>query len=389
MKKGLLINWAFYRPVGHLLEALQHARGYYAANHDVVDISLLVNAASPSTLVKACPWITGVYPIDFAEIESRSQQAPSLQAVPPTWDYIVNDPRIAIQDPTIGGRGAEALITTQAVVQEYLRAAYWSGSSRGWECRWNTTGLLGPEDPLPYAANARFSLPIPADAQLFAQQYRHHGPTICVLPGGGSSGLQQNPSLDVWNDILMALIDKFPDLRVYITGLSPNVTGQIHTRGLSSHDSDVLARRLPFVTNCFDIGMWNQVALIAACDILLAPHTGFAFIGQFVGTPWLALSRCPWPEYLFNGIPFYSVIPDCDSYPAQWRMDCECNQRIARREKTVCMEDDKVRDRIPDIIRGAQFLLDPSVTYEQAIRVHVGNLQRQRRNLDQFQFFVD
>ena len=70
-------------------------------------------------------------------------------------------------------------------------------------------------------------------------------------------------------------------------------------------------------------------------------------------------------------------------------MDCECNQRIARREKTVCMEDDKVRDRIPDIIRGAQFLLDPSVTYEQAIRVHVGNLQRQRRNLDQFQFFVD
>jgi hypothetical protein len=126
MKKRLLINWAFYRPVGHLLEALQHARGYYAANRDVVEISLLVNAASPSTLVKACPWITGVYPIDFAEVQSQHERAASLQTVPSTCDYIVTDPRIAILDPTIGGRGAEALIATQAVVQQYLRAADWS-----------------------------------------------------------------------------------------------------------------------------------------------------------------------------------------------------------------------------------------------------------------------
>ena len=389
MKKRLLINWAFYKPVGHLLEALQHARGYYAANRDAVDVYLLINAASPSTLVKACPWITGVYPIDFAEVQSQHERAASLQAVPPTWDYIVTDPRIAIQDPTIGGRGAEAMIATQAVVRQYLRAADWSGSSRGWECKWNTTGLLGREDPLPYAANARFSLPIPADARVFAGHYHHHGPTICVLPGGGSSGLQQNPSLEVWSDILMALADEFSNLRVYITGLSRDMAGQIHTKGLSSQDSDVLARRLPFVTNCFDIGLWNQVALIAECDILLAPHTGFAFIGQFVGTPWLAISRCPWPEYLFNGIPFYSVIPDCDSYPAQWRMDCECNQRIAHCEKTVCMEDDRVRARIPDLINGARFLLEPNVTYEQAIRVHVENLRRQKRNLDQFAFFMD
>src|SRR5207247_9989537 len=111
----------------------------------------------------------------------------SYHSVPSTVDYMVTDPRIAILDSTIGGRGAEALIATQAIVREYLRAADWSGSSRGWECKWNTTGLLGTEDPLPYAANARFSLPIPADAQRFARQYLHEEPTICVVTRGGSS----------------------------------------------------------------------------------------------------------------------------------------------------------------------------------------------------------
>src|SRR6266513_4546800 len=62
MKKRLLINWAFFKPVGHLFEALQHARGYYAANHDIVDVYLLINAAPPTSLVEACRWVTGVYP---------------------------------------------------------------------------------------------------------------------------------------------------------------------------------------------------------------------------------------------------------------------------------------------------------------------------------------
>ena len=389
MKKRLLINWAFFKPVGHLFEASQHARGYYAANHDTVDVYLLVNAAAPTSLVEACRWVTGVYPIDFAEVQSRGEEASSLQAVPAIWDYIITDPRIDTHPPTTGGPGAEAMIATQAIVRQYVRAANWSGFSRGWQCKWNTTGLIGLEDPLPYAANARFTLPIPTDAQLFAEKYRHDGPTICLLPGGGTSGAEQTPPLELWTEIVTALADALPGLHVYVTGVSRSVSGQTYTSGFSSRDSDALAAQLPFVTNCFDIGLWNQVALIAACDILLAPHTGFAFIGQFVGTPWLALSRCPWPEYLFNGTPFYSVIPDCDSYPAERRADCECNQRRARRKRTVCMEDDRVRARIPDLINGARFLLEPDVTYKQAIRVHVGNLQRQKRNLDQFAFFMD
>ena len=149
------------------------------------------------------------------------------------------------------------------------------------------------------------------------------------------------------------------------------------------------AKRLPFISNCFDIGLWNQVALMAACDIVLAPHTGFAFIGQFVGTPWLALSGCPWAEYLFNGVPFYSVIPNCDSYPAEWRKDLECNQRLARREKTICMQDENLCAQIPEIVRGAHFLLGHETTYEKSIHVHVDNLKRKNRNLDQFKYFLN
>ncbi len=66
MKKRLLINWAFLSPWATSFEALQHARGYYAANHDTVDVYLLINAAAPTSLVEACRWVTGVYPIDFA-----------------------------------------------------------------------------------------------------------------------------------------------------------------------------------------------------------------------------------------------------------------------------------------------------------------------------------
>lgn len=386
MKQKLLINWAYYNPVGHLFEALQHARGYYAANHHAVDVYLLVNAASPTALVEACPWIAGVYSIDFADVVAHGEQAASLRAIPQEWEYIITDPRVRAE-ALRPGWDEDDLIATQAVVQSYLRATEWSGFSRGWECTWNTTGLLGTDDPLPYAANARFTLPLPHDAQAFVQRYHHDGPMICLLPGG-SGGIAQSPSLELWAEMLRALATALPNLRVCVTGISRRIGGQTFTRDFSPTAIDELAQRLPFVTNCFDIGLWNQVALISASDILLAPHTGFAFTSQFVGTLWLALSGCPWPEYIFNGIPFYSVIPNCASYPAEGHTERECNQWLARGEKARCMEDEQLRARIPDLLQGAHFLLNPAVTYEQAIARHVANLRRQNRDMNQFRFFL-
>jgi hypothetical protein len=386
VKRRLLINWAFYRPVGHVLEALQHAYGYYSASRDKIDIYLALNAASPVTLAEACPWVSGVHPVDIKEIMAQGEAAASVQAMPSNWDYVITDSRLRLE-LLRPHKDATELITVQSVLQGYLRGSVWTGFSRGWECRWNTTGLIGADDPLPYAANARFRLPIPPDAQLFARRYHHDGPAVCLIPSG-FVGLQRSPSLESWNEILSALGQALPDLRVYATGVSSSFAGQSYTRGVTSQDIDRLARKLSFVTNCFDIGLWNQIALMAECDILLAPHTGFAFISQFVDTPWLALSGCPWPEYLFNGVPFYSVIPDCDSYPADGRKKSECNQRLARGQKTVCMEDESLRARLPDVVEGARFLLDEATTYERAVQTHVENLKRRKRSFDWFQYFL-
>ena len=52
-----------------------------------------------------------------------------------------------------------------------------------------------------------------------------------------------------------------------------------------------------------------------ACDVFLAPHTGFGLAALAVGTPWLAISGGRWFEYYFNHVPFRSVIPDVERYP--------------------------------------------------------------------------
>jgi hypothetical protein len=53
------------------------------------------------------------------------------------------------------------------------------------------------------------------------------------------------------------------------------------------------------------------------------------------------------------------------------------------------MADEHLRQRLPDLIRGLQFLLNPAVTYEQSVQIHKANLLRQGRDPRQFQFFFD
>jgi hypothetical protein len=47
--------------------------------------------------------------------------------------------------------------------------------------------------------------------------------------------------------------------------------------------------------------MWNQLALIEQCDVFCSPHTGFAFLAQFVGTPWLTIAGCPGRSICLTG----------------------------------------------------------------------------------------
>ena len=69
--KKLLLNFVYYRPVGHAVEALKYAKGYYDANKDDIEIHLLLNADTPVELVDACYWIKKTYSIEKI-VEKRS-----------------------------------------------------------------------------------------------------------------------------------------------------------------------------------------------------------------------------------------------------------------------------------------------------------------------------
>jgi len=317
-KKQLLINWVYYSPAGHIIEALKHAYAYYLPNQEQVEVSLLLNAASTLALTEPCDWIHKVYPISLSEVITDKAAAACLQEIPKSWDYIVHDPRTHA-DTFLPGWDEPELIAAQQVLRRLFHATQWQGESGGFQVRWHDQGLRGVDTPLPFLTNANLPYPTSTAAQTFVQRYYHDGPKLCILPRSGA-GIAQSPSMQAWAEICTALIAAIPNLRIYITGLSEEWDGEWGRDVVTKAVIDQLAHQLPQIVNCYDIGMWNQIALIELCDLFCSPHTGFAFVSQLVETPWLVIAGCPWPEYQFNGTSFYSALPNCEHYPAQERI---------------------------------------------------------------------
>jgi hypothetical protein len=385
MRKRLLINWAYYDPAGHVLEAIQHAHGYHAANPDL-EVSLLLNAASATDLTHTCPWLTQVYPVSLAEVVAQGTKAPSLRAVPQTWEYVVHDPRV-LPGALRSNWDEDELMVAQPAIQRYLHATTWSGASPGFAVRWRTHGLLATQTPLPFQANAHLQLALPDEARAFAERYRHDGPTICILPVS-SAGLAQSPSPWAWEQICAALVAAFPGSRLYITGIT-HVTGEGRREGFGfgPENARAISARVPGVVEGFDIGMWNQLALMERCDLFCSPHTGFAFLAQFVGTPWLTISGCPWTEYIFNGVPFYSALPDCPNYPAAAHRESRCMQRWNAGLQPDCIADAAIAQRLAEIVVGARLLLEQRLSFTDACELHIKKLRASGRDLQSFPYF--
>ena len=282
-----------------------------------------------------------------------------MRRIPKKWDYIVSDFRVREFKK---GWDEDDLIKTQAVLQELFTARLARGYTQV------------EKSILPYERNARLDISVPKSAQKFIR-HKHNGPSICILPGG-SAGAKQSPSLKIWLEICKSLEKETPNLKVYFTGVTNTETGRTATDDFITKDIDVLVSKLQNAENCFNIGIWNQLALIKQCDIFLSPHTGFAFLAPCVCTPWLALSGCPWSEYIFNDTPFYSVLPDCGWYPSQGETKKGCGKLLWNGKKSLCMKDNAVRKRIPDIIRGAKLLRDSKFTYQKAVSLHLKNIKK-------------
>ncbi len=377
MARTLLINHVYHPSVGHVVEALKYAKGYVEANQDV-EVFLLLNAAAPVELVDGFSWVCGTFPISVSDVAINGANAMSLRRVPRRWDFVITDYRVKnLSD----ARDPPALVRAQAILQRVLKGRTEASTHR----------LRGPSEPLeahplPYRLNARIDLSIPESARRQAEGRVSGARRICILPGG--SERLQNPSVEAWSSICAALHLAFSDLELYFTGVTRSTGAGTVTSGFSRRAISKLVKRCGPAENCFDIGLWNQIALIEQCDLLLSPHTGFAFLAATVGTPWLTLSGCRWPEYLFNFVKFYSVLPECGSYPALFATRSGCGWRLTHRRKALCMTDKLLEQKIPEIVYGAGLLMDKSFGYTEALKLHLEKLlSSPTLNPDDFFFF--
>lgn len=373
MKKKLLLNWLYYNPVGHAIESIKLAKGYFLANKNL-DIYLILNADSPIELAESCSWIKKVYAVSLSDVGKYGIHAKSIQNIPKNWDYISSDNRSRNFNSNYDDLN---LINAHKILNNHLVAKIAKGYIEQSDSH--------KDSVLPIVANPKIKLSIPKNAKLFAQKYKHAGPKICIMLGG-SSGSKQNISVDVWLKICLALFKSIPNIKIYFTGVSKGINGRTATKDFSYDDIKFLVSNLPDSEMVYDVGLWNQVALISECDIFISPHTGFAFIPPLVGVPWLEIATCRWPAYFFNDIPFYSVLPECGSYPCLMNNNTRCGKLLSENKPSICVSDKLVEIKIPEIVKGAKLLLSKNFTYNKAVELHLKKIKTDY-NINDFFFF--
>lgn len=353
-RRTLLLNWVYYYPVGHAVEALKTARGLWNANENV-EIHLLLNSQTPVELADACDWITRAYPIELDEFhDTENEDASCLRDIPNTWDFIVTDHRVTTSTFPF----ADPLRNFHNVAARRFQARQWQGGQH----------LLPRAPGAPrYEPNATIRMRVPESAARFVESLQPGRFNIAVVPGG-STPEPIYPAAAWWRQALSALEAELPDAHFFLTGKS-HADRRSSTAGFSTADIDSLTRASARVCSCYDVGLWNQLALLEWCDLLIAPHTGFAFLAPSVGTPWLSISGVRWPECYFNEVPFYCVLPECDKYPCWMEMLPGCVQRLAAAQTVPCMAEELPR-RIPDLVNGARLLLSKDFSFEQAMALH-------------------
>ncbi|PJE75898.1 hypothetical protein COV04_03065 [Candidatus Uhrbacteria bacterium CG10_big_fil_rev_8_21_14_0_10_48_11] len=360
--------------MGHVVEALKVSGGYALANKNV-EVHLVLNADSPVELAEACPWIKKVYPISLKEIWKDGSRAKLIQRLPKVWDYIITDNRSTSFKPHWDEND---LIRAYKVLNPLLMARIGK----------DYHDLLSKHaDILAYVPNPKIKLTIPKKAKEFAKRYKHTGPAICIMLGG-SAGDKQSLTIEMWLKICQALFKAIPNLKIYFTGITKSVGGRTHTADFNLGDVQYLVDSLPNAEATYNIGLWNQLALIQKINIFLSPHTGFAFLSPLIGTPWLELANCLWPAYVFNYEPFYSVLPECGSCPAKEEVTRGCCKLLSKGKKATCMTDKLLTKKIPEIVKATQLLLNPQFTYKKALNLHLNKLKNLPYDFSRF-WFVD
>lgn len=354
--ESILLDFFYAHPVGHAIEALHHALALHRAD-PTRELSVLLNAATPTELAGCCPFVAATYPVRASFVEPAVDVDRSLDHVPRNWDRILDDPR----------RHQDFQVAAFAGMRDHYAA-----SDRRFVARLGR-GPLGVEPP-DRARHQQLRLELPVSAREAAAQRiaEHDGPLIALMPAG-SSARSHYPSLASWESILDALEAALPGVRVVLVG-RPQRDERTSTALGRSELERLLEHRI--VTNdAFDCQLLEQLAVVERCGVFLSPHTGFGMAALAVGTPWLALSGGRWFEWYFNRVPFRSIVPDTSRYPGFSQFASDVPGRDGDDgDRIPTMTRARIGEDLERIVVAAGELLAEAVPYEKCLDDYVADL---------------
>ena len=362
-RRSLLVNFVYCHPVGHVIEALHYCHGYHRADPGL-RIGLALNADTPTELAALCPYVDDVYPISIDVFDRAYDPASALDAIPPGWDWVAGDAR---------GQQPHQRVAFPGLARYYdqARARFAADGS--------ILGTAGAAPPS-YSPGCQFRLVLSSTACSRAERLLRDarpgvrgdpGPRIAVLPAGNGPR-SSYPSVRSWRLLIAALAGRWPGALFCLVGKQRR-DGRT-TTSLAAAELGELRGMLPSACDAVDLPLTDQLAIVAGCDVLISPHSGFGMAALAVGTPWLSIAGNRWPEYYFNGVPFYSVLPDLKRFPAYNAFDPDPSpvDDDGPRAPSMCYE--RVREDLAEIVDGAARLIERRWQFETAMSGHFARI---------------
>lgn len=346
----LLVDHWYSHAVGHVIEALRRCQGYHVCDPEL-RIALVLNRASPTELAACAPFVSEVYGVPYTSFGVPvGSPRRALRRIPRDWDFVVHHP--AATDPD---------------EQRFdgLRR-YYEASTKHFRGR-RTVGVAGRPPPA-YAPHQHLRLELPERERAEARRALGGRRTIAVMPAG-SGARYLYPSTSSWIAILDELARRFPETAFALIGRLDRGGGRTSS-GITRDEVDRLLASRDDTTDAFDRPILEQLAVVEASTLFVSPHTGFGFAAVAVDTPWLTLSGGDWPEYFFNGVPFYSVLPKSPEVPAFVHsralpmIDADSDGEGPR---TSTMGVGRIRDDLEELGDAAETLVAGRLPYEEAL----------------------
>jgi hypothetical protein len=376
--RSVLVNFVYCPPIGHAIEALHYCHGYHHANPGL-RIGLALNADTPAELAALCPYVGDVYQIPVDISDPAYDPAAALPTVPTGWDWVVDDDRGHQPDQRMAFPGL---------------ARYYDQAGDRFSATGSIIGTAGAAPPR-YSPGQDFRLPLPDGRRAEAGRLlgitcagsrEQPRPRIALLPAG-SGPRGSYPSLRSWRLVLTALADRWPDALFCLIG-KYRLDGRT-TTSFGRAELDELRDMVPATVGAVDLPVISQLAAVAACDVLVSPHTGFGMAALAVGTPWLSIAGNRWPEYYFNGVPFYSVLPDLRKFPAYGGLDLDPEpvNDDGPRAPSMCYE--RIQSDLAEIVDGAARLVEHRWQFQTAMADHVARMLALRAGREDMLWSID